>query len=557
MLRLGMLLASMLLWQSQRASIEGTVRNSSTNAPLATVSVELTWVDGERVVSRTATTGENGQFSFRDLPPGPGYELVVRGTGLRATAYGQRDTREPWKPITLAPGEHRTDISINVQTLTQIVGKVSDGTGKPLAGAIVIALKPVYVKGRRELSRAGTTAASLQGEYRLYGLPAGLYYLRVSPQNETSIQQLFTNPGLADRLATNAGRTTASKEPEGFPSLFYPGVAIDAATPIVLQDGQMLNGMNITVKRIRTSRVRGTVLEDSTSRRISAPAEIALFPFGSSPDSNWSRFFSSRDGTFDFRAVQPGKYFLNATLSGTERVLAGRRVVDIREGDNATLDVRVSPAVDIPGRFHVEGRAAGEADFPSISLILTPSWPGPTDATLARAPITLPSFSARAMPDGTFKLANVIPWDYQLVVPHIPGTYLKSARLGSTDVLENNFHVEGRPEQTLEIVLGTDYGSLDGRVLSENAQNAAAARVVLIPASRQRKDLYVSTFSSESGRFRMPDLPPGRYRAFAWKNPPDGAWMDPDFVDLYEKRGVAVEIAGGASEYVELQAIAE
>jgi hypothetical protein len=47
MLRLGMLLASMLLWQSQRASIEGTVRNSSTNAPLATVSVELTWVEVE------------------------------------------------------------------------------------------------------------------------------------------------------------------------------------------------------------------------------------------------------------------------------------------------------------------------------------------------------------------------------------------------------------------------------------------------------------------------------------------------------------------------------
>jgi len=557
MVRLGMLLASMLLWQSQRASIEGTVRNSSTNAPLATVSVELTWVEGERVVSRTATTAENGQFSFRDLPPAAGYELVVRGTGLRTTAYGQRDSREPWRPITLAPGEHRTDISINVQTLTQIAGKVLDGAGKPLAGAVIVALKPVYVKGRRELNRAGTTATGLQGEYRLYGLPAGVYYLRVSPQNETSIQQLFTNPGLADRLATNAGRTTASKEPEGFPSVFYPGVAIDAATPIVLGDGQLHSGMNITVKRIRTSRVRGTVLEDSTARRISAPAEIALFPVGSSPDSNWSRFFSSRDGSFDFRAVQPGKYFLNATVSGTERVLAGRRVVDIREADSTTLDVRVSPAADIVGRFNVEGGPGAPAEFPSISLILTPSWSGPTDATLARAPITPPSFSARVMADGTFKLGNVIPWDYQLIVPHLPGTYLKAAHYGTADVLENPLHVEGHQEQPLEIVLGTDYGSLDGRVLSANPQNAAAAWVVLVPESLQRRDLYVATLSTESGRFRMPDLRPGRYRAFAWKTPPDGAWMDPDFVNLYEKRGVAVEIAGGASEYVEVTAIAE
>ena len=55
----------------------------------------------------------------------------------------------------------------------------------------------------------------------------------------------------------------------------------------------------------------------------------------------------------------------------------------------------------------------------------------------------------------------------------------------------------------------------------------------------------------------MPDLPPGRYKVFAWKNPPEGAWMDRDFVDFYEKRGIAVEIASGASEYVEVNAIVE
>ena len=74
-------------------------------------------------------------------------------------------------------------------------------------------------------------------------------------------------------------------------------------------------------------------------------------------DSNWSRFYTSRDGTFDFRAVQPGMYFLNAAVPGADRVLAGRRIVEIREGDNAMVDVRVSPASDIVGHFLVEDRS--------------------------------------------------------------------------------------------------------------------------------------------------------------------------------------------------------
>ena len=134
MIRLGMLMASLLM-QIQRGSIEGTVRNSSNNTPVAMASVELSWVEGERVISRTATTTQSGQFLFVDLPPGAGYELVARGTGLRTTAYGQRDSRQPWTPITLAPGEHRTDVSISVQSLTQIVGRVLDSSGKALPGA--------------------------------------------------------------------------------------------------------------------------------------------------------------------------------------------------------------------------------------------------------------------------------------------------------------------------------------------------------------------------------------------------------------------------------------
>ena len=130
MMRLAILLATLLLPQTQRASIEGSVVYLPSGTPAVAASVELTVIEGARVVSRTAVTGRNGQFSFRDLPPGTGYQLVATGTGFRATAYGQRDSRGPWTPLTLAAGQRLTDVQITVQPVAQVGGRVLDRSGK-------------------------------------------------------------------------------------------------------------------------------------------------------------------------------------------------------------------------------------------------------------------------------------------------------------------------------------------------------------------------------------------------------------------------------------------
>src|SRR4026207_1803599 len=99
------ILLSALLWQAPpvqnpRASIEGVVVHDSTGKPVASGSVELTVIDGGRVVSCTATTREDGRFSFVNLPAGTEYQIVVTGTGFWPTAYGQQHSRGPWTPIT-------------------------------------------------------------------------------------------------------------------------------------------------------------------------------------------------------------------------------------------------------------------------------------------------------------------------------------------------------------------------------------------------------------------------------------------------------------------------
>ena len=534
--------------QDGRASIEGIVVQDTTGKPVAMASVELTVVEGPKVISRTTTSGDDGSFSFKDLPAGEGYQIVVTGTGLWPTAYGQRRSYGPWTPITLSAGQHFTDVRIAARAITQLSGKIVDSMGRPQIGASVLAMRATYVEGRREIQRSSNTVTNLRGEYNFQNLPPGWYYVRVSPRNEPLADTLFTNPALHDRRAA-AGSANNVKEVEGYPILYYPGGPIESAKAIPLGDGEVIEGIDITVTKSSTARVRGAVIHSGTGKKIGA-AQVTLLPIGSSPDSNWGRFFNAKDGSFDLRAVLPGKYVLNAIVEQGERTLAGRVAVEIRNGEAKTFDVRVAPVSDIAGRFVLEGQGGTAPDFSAVSVSLLSNTPQPVDGTLSRARSKLPSSLAAVKPDGSFTLPGVVPWDYRVVVSEISGAYVKAVRYADKEVLVDGLRLEGVGSLPMEIVLATDGGRLDGRILE-----GKKSRVVVVPEQRHRHDLYLAVTSSDTGRFQLTNIPPGRYKVFAWQNPVEGAWTDPDYLERYEDRGAVVDISSEDAEYVEIREI--
>jgi len=106
--------------------------------------------------------------------------------------------------------------------------------------------------------------------------------------------------------------------------------------------------------------------------------------------------------------------------------------------------------------------------------------------------------------DGSFKLAGIGPGDFRIGVTYsgLPtngtplnlsaGTYLKSIRLGSSDVLKNGLHLDGLPQGRLEIVLGVGDGAIAGSVVNDKKENVPNVVVTLVPDAtlRYRTDLY-------------------------------------------------------------------
>jgi hypothetical protein len=263
------------------------------------------------------------------------------------------------------------------------------------------------------------------------------------------------------------------------------------------------------------------------------------------------------------RGVLPGPYIVWAQAGEPARRLWTRTSFEVRPGEANTIAVRVSPAPDISGRLSFDGATdPTQPDFTQLGVYLLPEELMPIDFTLQRAELSVPRRTVTPSADGSFTFRGVIPWDYRVVVstpPTAPNAaplgrvYLKSARHKGSDTSDEGLHVATEFEGSLDITLALDSGGLDGRVLNETRESAGSARVVLIPDARHRLDRYLAIVASATGRFQMPRIPPGKYKIFAWKDAPTGAWYDPDFLQNYEDQARPVEILPGSAEFVELQ----
>jgi hypothetical protein len=540
--------------QSTSTSVQGTVVQLGTSQPVARATVELKG-ESERN-SYTLLTGTDGKFEFRNLAAGQ-YQLKV----FRVSYIDSRQ-----RSLSITAGQSVKDMRIGIVQLGAISGRVYDSNGDPLTNVAVRALKYSYLYARKTLTPAAAVQTDDRGEYRLFWLTPGQYYVGAVPEgslHDDGHQMSFFVGGQFIRIDTmgipHTDRPPGKKTDEVYAPVFYPGTSdAQGAAAIDVHPGTDFGGVDFSLKRVPLRTVRGIVVDGTTGQAATRASrgttpQVMLVPRGPSINGTIPSATTS-DGTFEIKAVLPGSYFLIATYrnntgQGSTTVMSGRVPVEVGNSDVGGVSVTLSPATELSGQVIVDGvRDDPDVRHPVVSL--------QNDLT-GTATGNLSQFFADFSDNRAFVIHSLIDGEYRVSLTDLPaGAYLKSIRFGGGDAVSEGFHVDAGSNERLEIVLGVNPGTVDGVVVSKSGDVVGNAAVTLVPdaAHRQRTDLYRNAVTDEFGRFHLQNVAPGSYLAFAWEDIAEDFWRDPEFIRRNENSGKPVKVGERSRESVEVTA---
>jgi hypothetical protein len=519
------------------ATISGTVTNAASGEPLRRTLVYLRRIVTSpgtinESVSKTAFTDAAGVFKLDGVPPGK-YHLSAERSGFITANYGQRSATGAGTLVTIDAGQKMTGASMRMTPHGVIAGRVVDEDGEPLVSANVQVMRQQYLQGKKQLNSVGGNSTNDLGEYRVFGLRPGRYYV-VSANR-------IGNPGMAD-----AGEEYV---PTYFPRATDPSVAV----PVDVAPGATVRNIDVTMRRMHAVSVTGRV---SSEIPPPAPGEgslrlnVMLTPrLAATGSVNTRGGTVGTQGNFEIRSVTPGSYFLTAVSMGGGKTIATRIPIQVGNSPLEGLTLVVRPGVPIAGTLKVDGGLPANLERVRVSMSLDDV----SGVQFAPPP------AAQLKADGSFQLEEATADHYTLAVTNLPdGFFVKSIRSANLDVLTNGIDIAGQTPAPIEIVISPNSGQVTGVVKDKEQKPAIQATVVLVPsdkARREKQQYYRTTTSGTDGTFTFKDLAPGEYRVFAWEDVEYGAWMDPDFLKPVESRGEAVSVGESARLTVQVNLI--
>ena len=511
-------------------TVAGQVVNGATGEPLGKATVRLRRADapaGGGGLQRTYSGGSDpaGRFTVSGVAPGK-YRLSASRTGFVDSDYGSGDPQRAGTVFSLAAKQQLGDLLFRMTPHAVITGRVLDQDGEPMESLQVTALRYRYVQGRKQMASYGEDSTNDIGEYRVYGLPPGRYYICVSPRRS---------------FRPDAGSERADEE---YVPTFFPGtIDAAAAAPVDAGPGAQLRGFDLRLSKHRTVKVAGRVTDTAGAGR--QRLSVMLAPAQATGPASMRRAPAvGPDGSFEIRGVVPGAYTLVASVFGRGQSLTARLPVQVGDANLDNVALAISPAVNASGRIRIDGQTT--VALTGIQVTLRSRDPNPAQFASA--------VNAKVNEEGAFTLENVNPDHYNVVFSGLPdGTYVKAAAANGQDVLAAGLDLSRGGAGPLDVVLSPHAGQAAGVAQNDRQEPAVSATVVLVPREKERLDqpqFYRTATTDATGHFTYPNLAPGGYKVYAWQDVESGAWMDPDFMKPLESRGEPVTIREDGREDV-------
>jgi hypothetical protein len=545
-----LLFTGTILRSQQNATVQGRLIELGSSEPVAKAAVELRDADAAASPATTTTSDRDGKFSFRNVPPGR-YRVVTTRPGF---IIGSSEI------LTIAPGQTPPAIQITMTRSGAISGHIYNKSGQPIANVAVSADRITFQGGTKGMRSTQGTLTNDLGEYRIFGVPPGLYYV-------TATQQLSPYPrfvyGGVQTVQTYARLRTeteplAASSPTPVSVTWPDKTDPFAGSPVDVRPGSDVRNVNIIVGDMQhTTRLQGTFIAPETGQPVQLTSAALMSLAGLA-----NRAMGAPQGgfitnpAFNLGFMPPGPYMMTADGPA----MAGRYLFEIKDEDSMDISVKLQTGFNVSGKITVEGADAADVNLPGLQVELR------LDVPINGLGITS---VATAAADGSFNFQKVLPGTYLIglpalqyqrpqpprLVPALQNAYVKSIRLGSEEGIAGKLHIDAPPRDPVEIVIGTNAAALEGRVAGASGQVVNGVTVALIPDFRSRPETFKSTSTDTEGKFRFDHIPPGSYKVFAWELVENLAWRVPEFLAGDEPLGVPVQFAEGSRSTVDVPII--
>jgi protocatechuate 3,4-dioxygenase beta subunit len=511
------------------STVTGRVVTAADSVPLKSARVVLVPErSGPGSISvHSALTDADGRFKLEGIPAGR-YRFFASHNGYVDQQF-QSTGAEKGAVLALKPGEDVKDVLFRMTLAAVITGRVDDEDGQPMANIQVVALKRPsedekednFFLAHAELSAAAGGQTDDRGQYRLFGLKGGEYYIRAI-DHFTPSRVIFSN-----------GWDVHEALGSEYAPVYYPGITqLSQAEAVLVRPGDEAEA-DFILRRVKTVEVSGKAIgadgKPATNCYVglieTPPTEFSL-THTANPDSK---------GEFKMQGIPPGSYLLMAEQDSSSDDSKHHASAKIEVGDE-NID---APTLYLGRGTTISGRVtpqAGDMNMERLYVYLD----GPDGF--------MPGGWANVKKDGSFQIADLPDGTFLLDIGGLEeGYYVRSARVGRDDLLTDGLRIEkGGNTGSIQVVLATSSALLEGIVtLNGNPAVAARVRATVLPETPYNRTRARSTTTDQNGHFSFPSIPPGRYKVvakFSDSDNPKPARSDPQTIDISESQHRQTEI---------------
>jgi hypothetical protein len=508
---------------SATAVVRGRVVVSDTGQPVHRAQVRLSSLDGG--TSHAVLTEVDGSFEIENVAPGR-YNAVASKNPFISSTYGHRrpgDDAATMLNVLANQTIERLDFALRRGGVVR--GRVVDEYGDAVSRAQVTSMQWQAPGGQRRLVNARSVTTDDLGEFRLFGLNPGDYF----------VQATWRSPVVSGSADDGIGYATTY-----FPST--PNAA--DAQRVRVGAGTITSDILIVMTSVPTAKISGMAV-DSRGQPLSGMVVVA------SSSAGFSNIVSGAplrpDGSFLIANVTPGEYVLSAQArtASDETV---RTIVSVAGADITAVRLVGSKPVSISGRILVDPGQSLESRTLMIAAV-----PVRWDQMIGFG--WTPPGKVNA--DFTFAMKSA-PGLRRLEVSLPPEWSVRAIRYRGADITDSGVEIPPNHDvDGIDVEVTSRVTTVSGLVTDARGLPATDYTTVIFPQDQNlwtTPHRYLKTARpGRDGRFTIIGLPPGDYYAAAYDHVDPGTAADPDFLNAIRADATGFVITEGETKALELR----